>query len=201
MCAVQVQSAAQDKKGQQPSGLVVEQVCKQAGDFKADLITPPQMSPHPPVTTLMSPLSVVPLQPLPRPPAPPHPPAHRPKWIHAHLPAHSCTLACSVFTSQAAIFIACCIPQLPALATSTYGREKQQSETPLQQVDRAQDGRGARQGVGKRQHLRQDNVLGVGLALLGDGVHEGLGGETGFCGGCQSLCHAVHVHILCKSFL
>lgn len=50
-------------------------------------------------------------------------------------------------------------------------------------------------------HLRQNNVLGVGLALLGDGVHEGLGGEAGGFGGCQPLCHAVHVHILCKSFL
>ena len=51
------------------------------------------------------------------------------------------------------------------------------------------------------KHLRQDNVLGVGLALLGNGVHEGLGGKAGYLGSCQPLCHVVHVHILCKSFL
>lgn len=49
--------------------------------------------------------------------------------------------------------------------------------------------------------LRQDNVLGVSLALLGDGVHEGLGGEAGRLGGRQALSHAVHIHILGKGFL
>lgn len=50
-------------------------------------------------------------------------------------------------------------------------------------------------------YLRQDNVLGVSLALLGDGVHEGLGGEAGCLGGCQALGHTVHIHILGKCFL
>jgi hypothetical protein len=50
-------------------------------------------------------------------------------------------------------------------------------------------------------YLRQDDVLGVGLALLGDGVHEGLGGEAGCLGGCQALGHTVHIHILGKCFL
>lgn len=50
-------------------------------------------------------------------------------------------------------------------------------------------------------YLRQDDVLGVSLALLGDGVHEGLGGEAGCFGGCQALGHTVHIHILGKCFL
>ena len=50
-------------------------------------------------------------------------------------------------------------------------------------------------------YLRQDDVLGIGLTLLGDGVHEGLGGEAGRLGGCQALGHTVHIHILGKRFL
>ena len=52
-----------------------------------------------------------------------------------------------------------------------------------------------------RIYLRENDVLGVGLALLGDGVHEGLGGEAGRLRGCQALSHTVHVHILGKRFL
>ena len=52
-----------------------------------------------------------------------------------------------------------------------------------------------------RTYLRQYNVLGVSLALLGNGVHEGLGGQACRFGGCQALCHTVHVHILGKCFL
>ena len=44
-------------------------------------------------------------------------------------------------------------------------------------------------------------MLGVGLALLCDGVHEGLGGEAGCFGGGQALGHTVHVHILGKCLL
>lgn len=51
------------------------------------------------------------------------------------------------------------------------------------------------------EDLRQDNVLGVGLALLGDRVHEGFGGKPSRLGGGQPLCHTVHIHILPKSFL
>ena len=50
-------------------------------------------------------------------------------------------------------------------------------------------------------YLRQNDVLGVGLALLGDGVHEGLGGEARCLGSRQALSHAVHINIFCKSFL
>ena len=68
-------------------------------------------------------------------------------------------------------------------------------------MGRAKDSTGAKQGAGKGTHLRQDNVSGLGLALLGDGVHEGLRGEAGFLGGSQPLCHVIDIHILCKSFL
>ena len=55
--------------------------------------------------------------------------------------------------------------------------------------------------VAVKAHLRQNDVLGTGEALLSDAVHECLGGQAGGLGCCQPLCNAVHVNILVESLL